>query len=374
MKVIHTADWHLGKILNGKQFLEDQHYILNKFIDNLKEEKPDVLVISGDIYDTSYPSKETIRLFEETIKTINVNMKIPTIITNGNHDGRERLNYGSTWFEFSQLYIRTQLELMSTPITINNINFYTLPFATISEIKAYFNDDDIKTYEQATQKCINHISKIIDPNQINILIGHLTIKGGKTSESERPLTIGTVESVESANFQIFDKVLLGHLHHPFSITDNIVDYSGSLLQYSFSEVNQAKGYKKLMISSKNDINIKFVQLKPLRELEQIEGDYSSVIQGDVPVKNKDNYFHFKLKNMSHVTDPIIHLKHIYPNTLSLSNITFENHNKSTYADFKTTDDPTIIKNFYKTITDEDLTNYQEKKIHQLLNQVINRED
>ena len=123
MKVIHTADWHLGKILNGKQFLEDQHYILNKLIDNLKEEKPDVLVISGDIYDTSYPSKETIRLFEETIKIINVNMKIPTIITNGNHDGRERLNYGSTWFEFSQLYIRTQLELMSTPITINNINF-----------------------------------------------------------------------------------------------------------------------------------------------------------------------------------------------------------------------------------------------------------
>ena len=129
-----------------------------------------------------------------------------------------------------------------------------------------------------------------------------------------------------------------------------------------------------MISSKNDINTKFVQLKPLRELEQIEGDYSSVIQGDVPVKNKDNYFHFKLKNMSHVTDPIIHLKQIYPNTLSLSNITFENHNKSTYADFKTTDDPTIIKNFYKTITDEDLTNYQEKKILQLLNQVINRED
>ena len=62
-----------------------------------------------------------------------------------------------------------------------------------------------------------------------------------------------------------------------------------------------------MINSKGDINTKFVQLKPLRELEEIEGDYSAVIQGDVPVKNKDNYFHFKLKNMSHVTDPIIHL-------------------------------------------------------------------
>ncbi len=72
-----------------------------------------------------------------------------------------------------------------------------------------------------------------------------------------------------------------------------------------------------MINSKGDINTKFVQLKPLRELEEIEGDYSAVIQGDVPVKNKDNYFHFKLKNMSHVTDPIIHLKQIYPNTLRL---------------------------------------------------------
>ena len=71
-----------------------------------------------------------------------------------------------------------------------------------------------------------------------------------------------------------------------------------------------------MINSKGDINTKFVQLKPLRELEEIEGDYSACYK-DVPVKNKDNYFHFKLKNMSHVTDPIIHLKQIYPNTLSL---------------------------------------------------------
>lgn len=62
-------------------------------------------------------------------------MKIPTIITNGNHDGRERLNYGSTWFEFSQLYIRTQLELMSTPITINNINFYTLPLLLLVKLR-----------------------------------------------------------------------------------------------------------------------------------------------------------------------------------------------------------------------------------------------
>ena len=99
----------------------------------------------------------------------------------------------------------------------------------------------------------------------------ITINGGKTSDSERPLTIGTVESVTKSCFNVFDKVLLGHLHHPFSIKDDIIDYSGSLLQYSFSEINQPKGYKRLVVQDKNELSTSFVQLKPLRELEVVEG-------------------------------------------------------------------------------------------------------
>ena len=164
----------------------------------------------------------------------------------------------------------------------------------------------------------------MNKEKINILIGHLTINGGKTSDSERPLTIGTVESVTKSCFNVFDKVLLGHLHHPFSIKDDIIDYSGSLLQYSFSEINQPKGYKRLVVQDKNELSTSFVQLKPLRELEVVEGEYDEVIQGHIQPKNKDNYIHFKLKNMSHISDPMIHLKQLFPNTLALSNITFEN--------------------------------------------------
>ncbi|PNZ24406.1 exonuclease subunit SbcD [Staphylococcus petrasii] len=373
MKIIHTGDWHLGKILNGKQFLEDQEYILNQLIDKINEENPDVFIISGDIYDTTYPSKETIKLFEKTLSTINIQMGIPTIITNGNHDGKERLNYGSTWFQHSKLYIRTKLEDMNHPITINNVNFYTLPFATVSEIKAFFEDDSIETYEQATQRCIAYISETMNRDEINFLIAHLTINGGKTSDSERPLTIGTVESVDKTSFNIFDKVLLGHLHHPFSIEDNVISYSGSLLQYSFSESNQPKGYKRLVINSKEDITNQFIQLKPLRELEVIEGEYDDVIQGSVKMKNKENYFHFKLRNMSHINDPMLQLKQLYPNTLSLSNITFESSGQLHQAELKQEDDATIIQQFYKSITDQELTDYQNNKIHDLLNQVINKE-
>ena len=110
MKIVHTADWHLGKILNGKQLLEDQKYILTQFKQHMEKEQPDLIVIAGDLYDTSYPSKEAIGLLEETIEYLNIELKIPIIMISGNHDGRERLNYGSKWFENNQLYIRTQLE------------------------------------------------------------------------------------------------------------------------------------------------------------------------------------------------------------------------------------------------------------------------
>ena len=103
MKIIHTADWHLGRILNGKSLLEDQSHILNQFIDKMNDEKPDVIVIAGDLYDTSYPNKAAIQLLENTINTLNLEMNIPLVIISGNHDSKERLNYGSKWFEKSQL-------------------------------------------------------------------------------------------------------------------------------------------------------------------------------------------------------------------------------------------------------------------------------
>ena len=194
MKIIHTADWHLGRILNGKSLLEDQAYILDEFVAAMQKEKPDVIVIAGDVYDTSYPSKAAIMLFEETINQLNLHMQIPMIVTNGNHDGKERLNYGAKWFEKSQMYIRTELATMATPINIGNVNFYCLPFATISEVQAFFDDKTITTHQAATQSCITYMAENLDTSQFNVLIGHMTVQGGTRSDSERPISIGTVES------------------------------------------------------------------------------------------------------------------------------------------------------------------------------------
>ena len=88
MKIVHTADWHLGRILNGKSLLEDQSYILEQFIEAMREERPDVIVVAGDLYDTSYPNKNAIQLLEHTIDILNLEMKIPLILISGNHNSK----------------------------------------------------------------------------------------------------------------------------------------------------------------------------------------------------------------------------------------------------------------------------------------------
>ncbi|MFZ8101069.1 exonuclease subunit SbcD [Staphylococcus arlettae] len=375
MKIIHTADWHLGRILNGKSLLEDQAYILDEFVAAMQKEKPDVIVIAGDVYDTSYPSKAAIMLFEETINQLNLHMQIPMIVTNGNHDGKERLNYGAKWFEKSQMYIRTELATMATPIKIGNVNFYCLPFATISEVQAFFDDKTITTHQAATQSCITYMAENLDTSQFNVLIGHMTVQGGTRSDSERPISIGTVESVEQDVFAPFNYVMLGHLHHPFSIDSEFIHYSGSLLQYSFSEVNQPKGYRMLLIDEMEQQQL-FIPLEPKRQLEVVEGDYEAAIQEIIPLKNKENYIHFKLKNMTHVTDPMMHLKQIYPNTLSLTNVSFnfETASVENNTELRELNDSEIINNFYQSMTDSTLSELQHKKIVQLLNDLLEGEE
>lgn len=371
MKIVHTADWHLGRILNGKSLLEDQAYILDQFIKKMSDEKPDVIVIAGDLYDTSYPNKAAIQLLENTINTLNLEMNIPLVMISGNHDGKERLNYGSKWFEKSQLYIRTSLEDMCDPITIGNIDFYTLPFSTVNETSYFFNDKTIETHQQAVSKSIEFMTQNINQNKVNILIGHLTVQGGIRTESERALTIGTVESVTANSFQQFEAVLLGHLHHPFSIDSDFIHYSGSLLQYSFSETTQPKGYRVIEMIDHKLKNI-FRPLTPLRQLEVIEGDYEDAIQEELSIKDKNNYLHFKLKHMSHVSDPMMHLKQIYPNTLALTNSSFEFNTPLHHEniEIQKLDDTTIINKFFENMTDQSLTSIQNNKIGKVLNYLL----
>ncbi|QLK86231.1 exonuclease subunit SbcD [Staphylococcus sp. 17KM0847] len=368
MKIIHTADWHLGKRLNGHSFLEDQSWILNQFVEEMKQENPDIIVIAGDIYDTAYPSKQAVGLMENIIQQLNLNMRIPIIIINGNHDSRERLGYGASWFHSTQLFVRTTLDAFFTPLEFENIAFYTLPFFTVSEARNFL-EDDFETYEDAVKIFVNRIADKMDHHKQNVLVGHFTLNGTPKSDSERDITVGTIEGVSPQFLEMFDCVLLGHIHQPFALNYERIIYSGSLLQYSFSETKQAKGYRVVEITKDGGFNQYFKPLRPKHELEVVEGDYEDIINGDFEHKSNTSYFHFKLSNIGHVTEPMQKLKQLYPNTLALTPEKFMIQDiPKQNMHIKTSQPIEIIQSFYQAHTDMPLTHIQKAYIETLLNE------
>lgn len=367
MKIIHTADWHLGKVLNGQSFLEDQAFILEQLIETLKSENPDVLVIAGDVFDTTLPNKGAVALMEKTISYLNIELEIPTIIIDGNHDGKERLGYGAKWFKHNQLYIRTQLSDFFTPIHFGNVDFYTLPFFTLAEARQYL-EQGISSYEEAVEKLIERVKPQLDDSKQNILIGHFTVYGAPKSDSERDITVGTIESVSPHCLDAFDIVMLGHIHHPFALNQKHIYYSGSLLQYSFSEVNQPKGVRCFHLTDKKHEQT-FLPLSPRRRLVFIETSFDNAIHGYFSYQNSEDYFHFNLSGLEMVKDPMQQLKQQFPNTLALTQQTSGSTRQvKATQNIKKMKPLEIIETFYQELTEDALNEVQTKHIQTFLNE------
>ncbi|MGS4049569.1 exonuclease subunit SbcD [Staphylococcus pseudintermedius] len=373
LKLIHTADWHLGKVLNGHSFLEDQQYVLKQLIEVLEHEQPDALIIAGDIYDTAYPSKYVIQLMEETIAKINLEMQIPIVMINGNHDGKERLRYGASWFRHNQLYITTEIEQFFEPVILGNVAIYTLPFFTLSEAREYL-EVSVEYYEEAVKKLVDQVRPQLNPAMTNILVGHFTLTGAPKSDSERDITIGTIEAVSPQFLLDFDAVMLGHIHHPFASQYQNVVYSGSLLQYSFSEVQQAKGVRLFHIEADQAMRQSFIPLKPARELEVVEASFDDIMNGRFKRKSDDSYFHFNVEQLTHVKDPMQKLKQIYPNTLSLTQQTLpSSYQSKILTDVKKLSPLDIVDRFYSEMTTGTLSETQKSNVVQLL-ETMNEEE
>ena len=132
MKIIHTGDWHIGKIVNEFSMIEDQKYILNSLVDLIKREKPDALVIAGDIYDRSIPPVEAVELLNKVFSKVLIENKVKIIAISGNHDSGERVAFGSEILEKEGLYIsgtiENEIKKVSLKDEFGDINFYLIPY------------------------------------------------------------------------------------------------------------------------------------------------------------------------------------------------------------------------------------------------------
>ena len=372
VKFLHTADWHIGRKLQGKDLLEDQQYVMNDLISKIDETKPDFLIIAGDLYDRSVPSKEATTLLQELLVKINIECNIPIFAISGNHDSRERLAIGEAWFSKHKFYLHTRLNQAFDKITIEDTDIYLLPYFEPFEAREYFEDATLTTHNSATKRVIDEIYKNIDMSKTNILVAHTFVSGGLETDSEREISVGTVENVAVEIFGKFDYVALGHLHNPNAIKEERIKYSGSPMAYSFSEATQTKGMR-LVELTKEIFTEEFISLEQKRKLHNISTTYeevfTKVFQQNFDCKN--DYFSMELSGMEGVTDPLPRIKEYYPNTLILKQKRNNNSDSEIKFDKEmlTKSPLELIEGFYNEQTGSELTVGQKRVLVNIIDKV-----
>ena len=397
MKIIHTSDWHIGKIVNEYSMIDDQKYILNKLIKLIDEENIDVLMIAGDVYDRSIPPVEAVELLNETLSKLIIDRNVSVMIISGNHDSGERLSFGSKILEKQGLYIAGSDDKLYKKVVLRdnnqNVNFYLVPYKDPALTKKLLNNKEIRSHNDAMIAVIDKIKEELNENEINILIGHgyVTMKREEaiegndhkyevaeleTSESERPLSIGGTDLIDGNIFKDFDYVALGHLHGRQRIGRETMRYSGSLLKYSFSEVKQKKSVAVLDLIDK-DINVELKELKPLRDLRIIKGNIEDLIcEGRDIEEGKEDYIQAILTDDGELMNPMEKLKSVYPNTMLISRERKKNVSKEntlSKGEFRKKSKIDLFKNFYEIYGSGDYNDKKEAVLIDTIKEVLKEE-
>lgn len=277
MKILHTSDLHIGKRANEYALLEEQEFVLKQIIDIAQSEKPEAIILAGDIYDKSIPSAEAVSLFDDFLVNL-AKLGKDIFIISGNHDSAERIAFASRIMEASKIHLSPVFNGKIAPIILNDgeteLAVYMLPFIKPAIVQHFAGEGtEIKTYDEAMRYVISQMG--IDKSRRNILVTHQFITNAERTESE-DVMVGGLDNIDASAFDGFDYVALGHLHRPQSCGKETIRYSGSPLKYSFSEVNDKKSVTIIEINGEETPIITERPLTPLHEWFDLRGSYDEL--------------------------------------------------------------------------------------------------
>ncbi|MDU6855769.1 MAG: exonuclease SbcCD subunit D [Clostridiales bacterium] len=379
MKILHTSDWHLGRTLHGYSLIEDQAYMLDQLIEYMIQEKIELLIIAGDVYDKSLPNEEAVALFNHFVSQVIGRLEIPTVIIAGNHDSNTRIHFGSELFASKHLYIVGECEKGYQQVTIEGsetIDVYLIPYMEPAYVREIAGDETIKRHDDAMRYLTRQIEKEKN-DRATLLVVHAFVAGGDLSDSERRLcAVGTAEMVGADCFKPFTYTALGHLHKPQAIGSEHIRYSGSLLKYSISEANQPKCFVKLEIVDGKLTTLEEVSLKPKRDLKIVQGPIEAIVKAGAQLGEEERQDYVYAKIESKGTEDVVGLlKQIYPYTLGaefVMNKTTSKDRESKQSEFEARKKKSLSELFIdfmdyvgETTFDEEETAYMGEVIKQI---------
>lgn len=371
MKFLHLSDLHLGKRFYETSLIEDQADILNKIICVIEEEKPDGVLIAGDVYDKSAPSAEAVQLFDRFLVEL-AKRSLQVFVISGNHDSPERIAFGSNIMNKSGVYLSPVYDGKITPITLEDkygkIDVYLLPFVKPSHVRRFFPDEEINSYTEAVRVAIKNMN--VDLSRRNVIVTHQFVTGAIRSESEE--TVGGTDNVDASVFDGFDYVALGHLHSRQFCHSDKIKYSGTPLKYSFSEDKDRKCVTVVELFDKGENPIiKDVELLPLRDVKKIKGTFAELTDRsliDSESAEKD-YFQITLTDEDDIPDAMAKLQRVYKNAMDLKYDNKRTRSESFLSSVNGVEEKSVLElfeEFFKMQNDSEMSEEQRKFVKDII--------
>ena len=341
MRFFHLSDLHIGLKLMNRDLREDQEYILSEVIEAAGREKPDAIVIAGDIYDKAVPSAEAVEIFDQFLGELTEAVPSAVIMMiSGNHDSAPRVDC------FRKVLSRQKVHMIGQPprtedeyiekVTLEdkhgNVNFYLLPFVKPSMVKQVVGTDENGnnlSYNETLHRLIGREN--INQDERNVLVSHqfyLPV-GKKAEEIERMdseiRTVGNIDEVSADILEIFDYAALGHIHKPMKLGNENWRYCGTPLACSVSEAQQQKGIIMVEMGVKGEVETTVLPLYPLHQVRVIKGELEEVL-----AEKSQDYVTVILtdKKDLDVIDMQERIRLAFPNLLEIRR---ENQRKADYA-------------------------------------------
>jgi DNA repair protein SbcD/Mre11 len=318
MRVLHTADLHLGRQFNGIPLDDDQAAILDQILRAIIDRLADVLVIAGDIFDRAVPSETAVRQFNAFLSRVALETDAAVVIIAGNHDSAHRIAAMAIMPDRRRLLIRGAAAFEEIPLLLSDsdgvVAFSGLPFAYEYAARECFSDEGILTPEDVLKAQVAAARRNIPEGARWVVVAHAFVAGAMGSDSERPLArVGGIETVSPEVFEGAHYVALGHLHRPQAVGSDHIRYSGSPLAFGFDEAGSTKTMTLVEIDASGAVAVEAIPFTPLRDARVLRGKHAELLLAEPST----DFIKAILSDDAPVIDGMRRLRAVFPNACEL---------------------------------------------------------
>ena len=283
MKFYHVADLHFGKSIYGLSMLDDQRYWADQFIEYCAKDKPDAVIIAGDVYDRSAPGGDAVALLDYFLTKL-ADMNIPVLMIAGNHDSGQRLSFGRSMLAKQNIHIAGTVKKKMERVTLSDeygeVIFWLLPYTFPEQISTVLEDEEIRTYDQAIRAMIK--AQNIDYTKRNVMVSHQNVVafGKEVERGGSESMVGGVGQVDFTAYDGFEYIALGHIHSSYPVGRESVRYAGTPLCYHMQETRQEKkGFVEVIMKDKDEaLEVTSKELKPLHKMRYLTGTEDEIYE------------------------------------------------------------------------------------------------